>query len=348
MSEGQASTRGPQEPARAPRSAAGGTLGTRREWRGPTYYGRPALKEAPFNNWVVGGYIFLAGLAGASSILAAVADAAGGEEADGAVRRGRYLPLLAPTVGAGLLIYDLRTPQRFYNMFRVAKSTSPMSIGTWLLTGFSLASGLTAALQFVADALPGWAWPRRAARVAGVPAALAGAGMSTYTGTLLAATSTPLWAAAPGALAARFGAASVASGAAALSLGEAPGPTRSALDTVASAALAAELVIDVVQAVTYRRRGVAGALSGPWGLAEKVGATGLGAALPLGLHVLSAVSGNRDGLSRLASVAVLGGSLLLRVSTMGAGDKSARTPEISFRFAQKDNLPERRKRRRRR
>jgi len=343
--EGRAAVLGPEEKPAVPPSGTGGTYGARGEWTGPTYYGRPALKEAPFNNWVVGGYVFLAGLAGASSILAAVAEAARGEAAAGTVRRGRYLPLLAPTIGAGLLIYDLRTPQRFYNMFRIAKGTSPMSIGTWLLTSFSLFSGLTAFLQFVSDLLPSWRWPRRAAQMANVPAAIAGAGMSTYTGSLLAATSTPLWAAAPNALAARFGAASVASAAAALSLGEEPGPTRSALDTIAAAALTAELVTDAVQALQYRRKGVAGALSGGWGVAEKVGATGLGVVLPLGLHVLSSVRGGR-GLSRLASIAVLGGSLLLRVSIMAAGDKSARTPEISFRFAQPDNLPKRRERRR--
>jgi formate-dependent nitrite reductase membrane component NrfD len=259
------------------------------------------------------------------------------------VRRGRYLPMLAPTVGAALLVYDLRTPQRFYNMFRVAKGTSPMSIGTWLLSGFSVFSGLAAVLQFAADRLPGPGW-LRAARGAGVPAAVLGGGMATYTGALLAATSTPLWAAAPGALAARFGSASIASGAAALSLGEAPGPIRAALDTVAAAALTAELATDVVQAAAYRSKGVAGALEGGWGAAERVGATGFGAAVPLALHMLSAVTG-ASALSRLASLAVLGGSLLLRISIMQAGNKSAATPEISFRFAQPDNLPEHRGRR---
>ena len=340
MAEARAATRGPEEPAPVPASGTGGTQGRRRAWRGPTYYHRPALKEAPFNNWVVGGYVFLAGLAGACSILAAVADSTESEEAADTVRRGRYLPLLAPTLGAGLLVYDLHTPQRFYNMFRIAKRTSPMSIGTWILTAFSLFSGLTAALQFLSDRLPGWRLPRRAAQIANVPAAIAGAGMTTYTGSLLAATSTPLWAAAPRALAVRFGAASIASGAAALSLGEEPGPTRSALDTVTAAALTAELAADAVQALAYRRKGVDEAMRGGWGVAEKLGATGLGAGLPFGLYLLGSVSGNR-GLSRIASMAVLGGSLLLRISIMAAGDTSARTPEISFRFAQPDNLPRR-------
>ncbi len=333
MSEIEASLHGPE----------GGT----KEWTGPTYYGRPALKEAPFNNWVVGGYVFLAGLAGGASILAAIADYTSGSEAAGAVRRGRYLPLLAPTIGSALLVWDLHTPQRFYNMFRVAKRTSPMSIGTWILSGFTMSSGLAAALQLLADRGSRWPWARRAARVANVPAALLGSGMGTYTSALLSATSTPLWAAAPVGMAAHFGAASMASGAAALSLGEPPGPTRSALDTVACAALAVELVADVAQAIVYRRKGVAGALEGGWGLTEKLGATGFGAAVPLGLHGLSLLGGNRGNLSRLASLAILGGSLLLRVSMMEAGDKSAREPEISLCYAQPENLPKRRRRQRR-
>jgi len=337
---------GPQEQAPVPASAAGGTQGARQEWRGPTYYGMPALKEAPFESWVVGGYIFLAGLAGAASILAAIADLARPRRAAGTVRRGRYWALAAPTLGAGLLVYDLHTPQRFYNMFRVAKGTSPMSIGTWLLTGFSVVSGLTAALQFAAERRPRWRWLRRAARAANVPAAVLGGGMSTYTAALLSATSTPLWAASPGGLAARFGSASMASGAAALSLAEPPGPTRSALDTVASVALAAELACDAWQAIDYRRKGVAGALESGWGMAEKLGATGLGAAVPLGLYGLALLGGNRGNLSRLASLAALGGSLLLRVSILEAGNVSARTPEISFRFAQPDNLGRPRRRRR--
>ena len=57
-----------------------------------------------------------------------------------------------------------------------------------------------------------------AIKLLGVPAALAGMAMSTYTGALLSATSTPLWAAAPRRIAALFGASAMASGAAALTI----------------------------------------------------------------------------------------------------------------------------------
>jgi formate-dependent nitrite reductase membrane component NrfD len=308
-------------------------------YQGPTYYGRAQLKPSPFNNWVVGGYVFLAGLSGGAALISAIADAVRPVGAAGAVRRGRYLAMLAPLIGPVLLIEDLRTPSRFYNMLRVAKGTSPMSIGTWILMAFSAFAGLGAAAQFVSDRL-GWLWPRRAARATQVPAAIAGAGLATYTAGLLSATSTPLWAAAPQSLAVRFGASSVAAAGAALSLAERSARTRRALDAITVAALATELAATEASHRSYRQAGVADALDGAWGQVEKIGATGLGAMLPLGLLVASLALGRRAGrLSQAASLATLAGSALLRVSIMGAGDDSARRPEISFRFSQPDNLP---------
>lgn len=309
-------------------------------WQGPTYYRRPQLKAAPFGNWVVGGYIFCAGLAGASALIATIAGFDRSPQAAGTVRRGRYLALLGP-LSAALLIYDLHTPKRFYNMLRIAKRTSPMSVGTWILMSFSSFACLGAAAQFLSDRVPGLRWMRRAARVNDVPAAVAGAGLSTYTASLLSATSTPLWAAAPHSLAVRFGASSIATGAASLSLGEQSGATRRKLDVVTVAALVAELAATLASHETYRRKGVAEALDGGWGQVEKVGVTALGTALPLGLQLASFVVARRKPgiLSDVASVAVLAGSLLLRVSTLSIGDRSAERPGISFRFSQPDNLP---------
>ncbi len=342
MSEARAARLGPESKPDVPDRATGLPRG-KGSWTGPTYYGRSQLKAAPFNNWVVGGYVALAGMCGSAALLSAIADLVRGDhrETAGVVRRGRYLALLAPTLGSALLVWDLHTPQRFYNMLRVAKRTSPMSIGTWILMSFTAFSGVAAAAQFLADHVPGLGWLRPVARVGGMPAAATGAGLSTYTSALLAATSTPLWAAAPRPLAVRFGSSSVASGAAALSLAERSGRTGRALDQVALAALAVELAGAAASHAAYKRRGVDAALDGSWGHVEKLGATGMGTVLPLGLYAASlAFSRHRSqGLSRLASAAVLGGSLLLRVSVMGAGDKSSNEPEISFRFTQPENLP---------
>ena len=339
----------PDDPAIIPKDAHD-TMPGEGAWQGPTYYGRSQLKAAPFNNLVVGGYIFLAGLSGSAAILATLLDLTRGRSAAPAVRRGRYLSLLAPTIGSALLVWDLHTPKRFYNMLRIAKRTSPMSIGTWILTGFSAFAGASAVAQFLTGRIPGRRWLRRTARVTQVPAAVIGAGLSTYTASLLSATSTPLWAAAPKQMAVRFGSSSVAAGAAALSLGERSGLLRRRLDAVTVAALAAELAAATASHHVYRQKGVDEALDGSSGRVESLGATGLGVFVPLTLHGVSALLAPRRDqaspstqssavLSRLASLAVLGGSLLLRVSIMSAGDASAARPDISFRFSQPRNLP---------
>ncbi len=326
----------PDEPPEIGRDAHD-TIDRPGRWQGPTYYGRSQLKPAPFNNWVVGGYIALAGLSGAAAMIGTAAEAMRGPAARPLARRSRYLSLLAPTIGSALLVWDLHTPQRFYNMMRIAKRTSPMSIGTWILLAFTGPAMLAGAAQLVADRRPRWRWPWRLARAAQMPAAVAGAGLATYTASLLAATSTPLWAAAPQSMAVRFGASSVAAGAAALSLGERSWRSRRALDALSVAALATELAATVQSHHAYRAKGVEEALQGGWGQVEAVGATGLGAMMPLGLKLAGMVLGGRGG--RLGAWAVLGGSLLLRVSIMEAGDASAARPEISFRFSQPENLP---------
>ena len=309
-----------------------------RAWQGPTYYGRNQLKAAPFNNFAVGGYVFLAGLSGGAMIVSTIADLAGHKGTVG--RRGRLLATLAPTLGSAILVWDLHTPQRFMNMMRVAKRTSPMSIGTWLLLSFSAFAMPAAAAEIVAERTP---WPdllHRLARIASVPAAVFGAGIGTYTAALLAATSTPLWAAAPRALAVRFASSSIAAGASALALGETDPATRRALDAVAVAALATEAVAATVSHRVYAAKGVGDALLSRAGRIEHWGAHVAGTLVPAALKTVAVLAGRRGGLaSRLGSVLAVAGSGTFRISIMAAGDVSARDPNISFRFSQPENLP---------
>jgi formate-dependent nitrite reductase membrane component NrfD len=310
------------------------------QWSGHTYYGRPQLKAAPFNKVMVGGYIFLAGLSGGAQLLSTLLDISGHRQAEPVVRRGRQLALIAPTIGSFLLVADLHTPKRFYNMLRVFKTTSPMSIGTWILTGFAGFSFVHAAADFVADRIPGFGWLRRGARLAQLPAAVTGAGLGTYTASLLSATSTPLWAAAPRALSVRFAASSVASAAAALSLLARDRETRRDLDMVCAGALGVEIAATVAADEEYRRRGIYDAMHSPGGRMDTLGAFDLGTVAPLGLLALNLVLGGRSRtLSAAASTAVLGGSLLMRIAVLAAGDESASRPEISMRFAQPQAQP---------
>ncbi|HSU05730.1 MAG TPA: NrfD/PsrC family molybdoenzyme membrane anchor subunit [Acetobacteraceae bacterium] len=309
-------------------------------WDGSTYYGREQVKAAPFNNWLVGSYIFAAGLSGGAAVLSAVMDLVRGDAAEPIVRRGRWLSLLGPTLGTACLIADLHTPKRFYNMLRLFKVTSPMSIGSWILVVFGLFSSATAAGDVLAR-LPGLRWLRDAAKAVQIPAAVTGAGLATYTASLLSATSTPLWAAAPGATAVRFGSSSVASAAATLSLGQ--GRTRLGrdLDSIALAALALELAGTISADQSYHQTGVANAMQTTPGRVEELGATVLGVLVPIGLLSASLGLGRprSRSLSAMAGVAILAGSATLRIAFMAAGDCSARRADISMRFAQPENLP---------
>ena len=333
--------RGPEEQPSSPAPSPHTGQGEKPGWDGPTYYGRAQLKPAPFNNWVVGGYIFVAGLSGSAALLSGLADSVGGRRFEGLVRRGRWLSTLAPLVGAPMLIWDLHTPKRFYNMLRVAKARSPMSIGTWVLMAFSGGSMLASASQVLADLLPHLGWPRVTARIGHAPAAVSGMGLSVYTASLLSATSTPTWAAAPRAMAVRFGASSVAAASCALLLGERDPDTRRTLELVAAGALATELIAAGAQERTLEEKDVGEAMNSDWGRVEKGIVNGLGVALPLALLGVSLLAGRRKGrtLGNAAAIAALSGAALMRVAVMGVGDESASRPEISFHFSQPKNLP---------
>lgn len=285
-----------------------------------TYYDRPSLKPAPFNKYVVGGYVFLAGLSGKAQLLGTLLDFTRGEAARPVVRSARALALLAPLIGGPLLIWDLHTPKRFYNMFRVFKRTSPMSVGTWMLTAFS-------GFSFLAM-IPGLG------RAAQVPAAAAGAGLGTYTAGLFSSTSSPLWAAAPRALSVRFAASSVASAAAALSLFAARRDIRQDLEAVCAGALAVELAATIAADASHQDTGVDKALDNPDGAADRAVGIGFGTLLPLGLFGLALLTGGRSkSLTSAAACSVLAGSLTMRITTIGLGQESSRRPDISLGFA---------------
>lgn len=160
-----------------------------------SYYGRPIVR-APVWGHAIPAYFFTGGLAAGCSLLAAGADLTGRPTMR---RAGRLASLGALGVSAGLLVSDLGRPDRFYNMLRLAKPTSPMSIGSWILTAFGPPAGVAAISEF-ADRLPrrgvlGLA--RRVLPPAGRAAGLAAAGvapaLATYTAVLIADTASPSW-----------------------------------------------------------------------------------------------------------------------------------------------------------
>ena len=147
-----------------------------------SYYDRPVLKK-PVWKWYIPAYFFTGGMAGASSTLAFAARLRGN---DRLARRAGLVSLAGIAASPVFLIVDLGKPGRFYNMLRVAKPTSPMSMGTWLITLFGPLSG-GAAVSEVTGVLPGLG------RLCEAVAALLGPAVSTYTAVLTADTAIPAW-----------------------------------------------------------------------------------------------------------------------------------------------------------
>jgi hypothetical protein len=95
-----------------------------------------------------------------------------------------------------LLVLDLGDRPRFHHMLRVFKPGSPMSLGTWCLTAFSLFLAAILAVEVVValdwlpgDAGPAW-WLRKLLVIGGLPFAFASA---AYKGVLFSTTAQPGW-----------------------------------------------------------------------------------------------------------------------------------------------------------
>jgi formate-dependent nitrite reductase membrane component NrfD len=148
-----------------------------------SYYGRPVLKEPVWRSPDVPGYLFLGGLAGASSALAGFAQLSGNAELS---RVAKVVAGGAIGLSAVALVHDLGRPARFLNMLRVFKPSSPMSVGSWLLAAYGPAAGAAAASS-VTGLLPG------AGTAATAGAAVLGPAIATYTAALLCDTAVPAW-----------------------------------------------------------------------------------------------------------------------------------------------------------
>jgi protein NrfD len=307
---------------------------------GPTYYDQPQVKSSGYGA-LVWGYTYLAGLAGSAQVIATVADLLGRPHLRGLVRQGRAIAAYLPVLGAGLLIADLHTPQRFYNMLRIYRATSPMSIGSYILASFS-ASSLLAAFA-------GATGRKRLASASQLPAAVSGAGMSVYTGALLGATSTPLWSAEPELLAGRFAASAFSTAAAALAMGEnLRGHPRTAgrLEGTAVVAALVEYGLGRAAETRYRRRGVGAVLDDPDIAAGRHASAVLGVGLPLACLALNTLGPRRSRtLSIAGAFGLLAGGLVMRATVFRAGNRSAERARDAFALSEEPQRTQHRRER---
>ena len=277
-----------------------------------SYYGRPLVKEPVWEALDVAGYLFLGGLAGASSALAASAELTGRSEL---ARAAKTTAAGAIGVSLAALVHDLGRPKRFINMLRVFKPTSPMSVGTWLLTAYAPAAGVAAA-----SAVTGWL--PRTGRAATTVAAVLGPGVAAYTGALLADTAVPAWHEAHRELPYLFvsSAASAAGGLGlALVRSEQAGPARN----LAVVGAGAELV---TKSLLIRRLGP---VAEPYQSGRAGHLMEAAEILTAGALAAAALGGRNRVTATLAGAALVASSALTRFGVFLAGRASARDPKYT-------------------
>jgi formate-dependent nitrite reductase membrane component NrfD len=261
----------------------------------------------------IAGYLFLGGLAGASSVLAAGAELTGRRRL---ARAGKVGAAGAIALSAAALVHDLGRPARFVNMLRVFKPTSPMSVGSWLLAGYGPVAGAAAA-SAVTGLLP------RAGRAATLGAALLGPAVATYTAVLIADTAVPAWHEGHRELPALF-AGSAASAAGGLAMLAAPttetGPARTTALLGAATELAALRLLE-------RRAGMIAEAYHTGRAGTLLRAAEL---LTAGGALTGALLGGRSRLAAaLSGAALLAGSACTRFGIFQAGIASAEDPKYT-------------------
>ncbi len=324
-----------------PVQSEAGTLQVRRRKRGKrrrdehqmvpdavftSYYGRPVVRAAPWEADIPA-YLFLGGLAAGSSLLGAGAGLTGRP----ALRRAGHISAMsAISLSFAALVHDLGRPSRFINMLRVAKPTSPMSVGTWILTAYGPLAGAVGAAELLAPVAGRLPRPLRLpvqllTRLAGpasVGAAVVAPAVASYTAVLLTNTATPTWSGARKHLPFVFvGSAAAASGGLAMVLAplSESGPARRLAVGGALLELSVEHSMEGGMGITAEplHQGRGGVLMRASKTLTALGA--LGSLLGRRSRVASAVSG----------AALVAGSACTRFGIFEAGQASARDPKYT-------------------
>lgn len=291
-----------------------------------SYYGRNVIKPVPWGPGIAA-YLFLGGVAGGSALLAAGAQLTG----RALLRRNCRLSAMAAVgLGAVALVEDLGRPERFLNMLRVIKVTSPMSLGSWILSAFSTGAGVAAAAEV--DRMTGERLPlgplRRVLRFvegpAGLEAAAFGPLFAVYTAVLLADTSTPTWNDARDELPFVFvSSASLASAGLAM-------VTTPVAETAPARKLAVLGVIGDLVATQVMRRRMDPVVAEPLHDGRSGMLLELSERLAIAGGLGTLLSGNRRSIEIAAGLSLLAASALTRFGVFYAGIRSAKDPRYTI------------------
>jgi Ni/Fe-hydrogenase subunit HybB-like protein len=161
---------------------------TRAQVRGG-YAAAPVTKAPHWHRLVVWDMLFN-NLTTGLFLVAALGELAAPDVFTPVARTAYPLALVLLLADLVCLVLDLGDPLRFHHMLRVFKPTSPMSLGTWCLTIYSLPLTVAAALSLVPGDTPAVEALRKAAVVLAILPAL---GSAIYKGVLLSTSSQPGW-----------------------------------------------------------------------------------------------------------------------------------------------------------
>lgn len=287
-----------------------------------SYYGRQIIKTPVWKQPDVPLYLFLGGLSGASSVLAEGAAWTGRPTLQ---RVARLVSVAGAGAGTVALIHDLGRPERFLNMLRVFKPTSPLSVGSWILAGFTGLNSAAAAANLT-GVLP------RLGRVAGVAGSALGPALATYTGALISDTAVPAWHEGyrqmPFVFAGSGAAAAGGMAMIATPVGQAGPARRMAVVGAAVDVAAGELM----------QRGM-GMVAEPYLQGHPGVLMKAARGLTLGGAALSVLGGRSRVVSALAGATLVGGSVLTRFGVFRAGLASAEDPKYTV-VPQRDRRPQ--------
>lgn len=291
-----------------------------------SYYGRPVVKPAPWDANIAA-YLFLGGVAGGSALLAAGAQLTG---RPGLRRDSRLAALAATILGSAALIGDLGRPERFLNMLRTVKLTSPMNLGSWILVAFGGSTATAAAAEV--DRMTGHRLPlgplrpvlRAAEGPAGLQAAALGPPLAVYTAILLGDTATPTWNATHRDLPFVF------TGSAALAAGGLAMITTPVVEAGPARRLAILGVLGDLTAMTLMERRMDPIAAEPLHQGRPGRLLRWAQRLLIAGGVGTLLGGRHRGVAAASGLALLAGSALTRFGIFEAGIESAKDPRYTI------------------
>ncbi len=310
-------------------------LSATKSYNGETYYGIPSSGHS-YYEWRTSTAFLFNGIGGGSQILATLIDLFGNEKDRSLVRAGRLIAAGGGALSTLTLINSLHNWQRFYNMLRIFKKTSPMSIGIWAIGPFTALSGMAAAGQIVED-LGYERAGRLMGRVFSLPASILAPFMISYMGTELEETNVPVWAGAHPLLSPLYAASGLSNSTAAmLAASEITGASekiKSGLNGFVNLTGTVELALAMAVARRWNALPEAdGFERSAHSAIFKLGYMALGLGAPIILRSFANRDGNSRGIPILSSVAKIGGGLLMQLSMIYGGLESGRHPRDYFEF----------------